>query len=550
MNIEPKNEQLITESVFVALDFETTGLNPQHSRVIEIGMARIIDGKIADTYTSLIYPAASVPYAITALTGITEEQLSQAPLFEDIALEIKKFLGDAIIIAHNASFDIGFLKKEFLRAGIEPPENPAVCTVKLAKRLLPELRSKSLNALKKHYKIIHKNAHRALPDAIVAAKVFLKMLPKLEEEFGIRNTAQLIKFQEISQKSLNFKFAKKSLAEDMASAPDSPGVYFFKDRNGKTIYIGKAKSLKKRIRSYFLATASKKAKKITRKAKHIEFKRTNTELTALLAETKLIKRYDPEFNSQLKNFPQTFFLKIETDKKFPRPKIVSQLRSDGADYFGPYRNRETAYDMLDVVNKAFLTRECTETEFRKKKICYLAEIGRCAAPCVYPDEKKYAEELARVYRFLSGENQDALVLLLNKMKSKADKKLFEEAAQLRDAVQTLLKQLKRAAILAEPVNSANALVEIKGSERNDYLLFLNGNFHIKYDITEEKNFFDVALDDYFSGAINYEEKISAETIEYFKIALAWLNSKRDLINIYYLKDFETKEELFRSVKGL
>ncbi len=535
---------LISDTEFIALDFETTGLKPQNSRVIEIGMAKIVNGEITETFSSFVNPGMPVPPQITALTGISDDDLFSAPPFENIIPEIKNFISDCPIIAHNAPFDMAFLQSEFARAETEPPQNSAICTAQLARRLFPELQKKNLASVSRYLNIRNVRMHRALSDAVTAAKVFLKMLPRLEEEFGIRTVRQLLKFQSIPQKSVRVKFVKKSLLEDLGGVSDSPGVYFYKDKTGKIIYVGKAKSLKKRLGSYFLATTNKKAKQIVRKAKNLEFSETRTELTALLAETKLIKKYDPEFNSQLKKFPQTHFIRIDISKEFPRPAIAGNLKSDGADYFGPFRNRDTAHAILDIVNKAFLLRECTEKDFKKEKSCYLAEINRCIEPCIFKDKERYAKELAKVYEFLSGENQTALNILLVKMKRFSEQKQFERAAELRDAAQTLLAHLKRAAILAEPINRANAVVEISGRNGNDYLLFKSGKFFIKNDITESRDLFTDALNDYFENSISVDSEIRAEDIEYFKIALSWLNQHRDLIKIYYLKNYGSKEELF------
>ncbi len=534
---------------FVALDFETTGLKPQNSRVIEVGLAKIENGEITETFATLINPGVPLPYSITMLTGITQDDLEFAPTFEEVAHQIIQFIGEAPIVAHNAPFDFSFLQNELKLSGFESPENKALCTAKIARRLFPEMPKKSLAALSRKFAIRNKNTHRALSDAVTAAKVFLKMLPYLEENFGITTLGQLLKFQTMQKKSANVKFIKKTLLNDLANVPDAPGVYLYKNSKGDVIYVGKAKSLKKRLGSYFLATANRKAKQIVKKAKNIEFIETNTELTALLAETKLVKKYDPEFNSQLKKFPQTHFIKIDLEKKYPRPKSVAQLKPDAADYFGPYRNRETANDILEIVNKAFELRECTEKEFERKKICYLAEINRCLAPCVNEIEKDYKNELEKVYDFLMGENQNALNVLLEKMKFYSEKLQFEQAAEIRDAVQRLLNQLKRTSILAEPVNRANALVEIKGGKNNDYILLLAGEFYIKNDVTEPRDFFDEALTDYFSNTVKFAKTITPEAIEYFKIALAWLNAHRNAINVYYLKNYNSKEELYKAMQN-
>ena len=542
----PKKENniLIKDSDFVVLDFETTGLSVKNSKVIEIGMVKIKKGEIVDTYSSFINPILPIPFQITLLTGITQEDIKDAPIFEELSYEILDFIGDATLVAHNAPFDYSFLKAEFKFAGIDISHLQIICTLKLAKRILPNLKSKSLSSLRKHYGILHKNVHRALGDANVTAKIFLRMIEQLEEDFGIKEKEQLLRFQNIPSKSLRTTMIKKSLMDDLSAIPDKPGVYFFIDKNGTVIYVGKAKSLKKRVRSYFLSTADIKTKKVVRLAKHIDFIETNTELTALLAETTFIKKYLPEINSLQKRYPQTYFIRI--NKSTPYPKLVSagKFVPNGNDYYGPYTNRETVTKMIDIANKAFKIRECTEKEFKKKRICYLAEIGRCAAPCVNPDKKLYDNELKKVYDFLSGNNSEALKILLTRMKRYSDELQFEKAVELRDTVQLLLNQIQKTSVLSEPINKAECLITIDGANSSDYILFRRGKVFIKDNPTEHSDLFTDVLRGFFEGDIFTNEGITEKDLEYFKIILAWLNTHRSRIHIYYLKDYTSPEEIF------
>ncbi len=536
--------QLIKDSDFVVLDFETTGLSTKNSKVIEIGMVKIQNGEITETFSSLINPIVPVPYQITLLTGITQDDVKNAPIFEEIADSILNFIGDATLVAHNAPFDSAFFKSEFNFAGFDVGKFEFICTLKIAKRLLPYLKSKSLSALRKHYGVMHKNIHRALGDAAVTAKIFLRMIEQLEEEYGITTKEKLIHFQKLPAKNLGTKVIKKSLLEDFARLPDKPGVYLFIDKNGDVIYVGKSKSLKKRVGGYFLSTAESKAKKIVRQAKHIDFIETNTELTALLAETSLIKEYLPERNTQQKRFPQTHFIRIIKSSPFPKITSAGKFIPNSDDYFGPYSNRETAAKMIEIASKSFRIRECTEKEFKKKKICYLADIERCLAPCVNDVKRDYEIELGKVYDFLSGSNSEALKILLTKMKRYSDELKFEKAAEIRDAVQLLLNQILKTSVLAEPINKAECLIKISGANDDDFILFRRGKVFVKNDKTLSADIFDDALRMYYEGDIFLEEDIKERDLEYLKIVLSWLNTHRSRYTIYYLKDFESPEEIF------
>ena len=157
------------------------------------------------------------------------------------------------------------------------------------------------------------------------------MIKKISEEHGIETASDLINFQSIPR-STGYKLVKKKLANDLLQIPNGPGVYFFKNSTEKILYIGKAKSLKKRVNNYFANTAPTKAKKIVQASSRLGFKETNTELTALLAEAELIKIHNPKFNRQLKKYGQTYFIKLDVENSFPIPKSTSKFDLDGNDF--------------------------------------------------------------------------------------------------------------------------------------------------------------------------------------------------------------------------
>ncbi len=265
-----KKEQEIVEIPFheadyCVFDFETTGVSSRSDKVIEIGIVKISKGKIVDTYSSFINPGRLVPPFITNLTGITTSDVQDAPYFEDIYNSIINFVGDSVLVAHNLSFDYSFLKHECSSANLEMPNNNAVCTLKLAKKLYPHLPSKSLGSLIKAFKIRHRNVHRGLGDATATAKLFLKMHSTLKDEHNVDTISDLIRFQSMPS-GMPYKIIKKKLAEDYTGVPDDPGIYFFKNAKGEVIYIGKAKSLKQRVSNYFVSSSPRKTRKIVSKA--------------------------------------------------------------------------------------------------------------------------------------------------------------------------------------------------------------------------------------------------------------------------------------------
>ncbi len=450
----------ISETDFAVLDFETTGVSGKKNRVIEIGIVHVKNLEIVDSYQTFINPGLLVPYYITKITGITDTDVQDAPYFEDVTSEVIDFIGDSVLVAHNLPFDYSFLKHEFIRADIFLPQMESLCTLKLARKMYPELKSKSLGNLVKHFGIKHKDVHRALGDAMVTAKLLIKMITQLKEDQNITTLDQLLTYQSVTPVKSNFRIIKKKLAVDFSNAPSTSGVYLFKDAKGKIVYIGKAKIIKKRVANYFSNTAARKAKQIVRKASSLEYIQTNSELSALILESELIKAHKPPMNTLLKKYPQQYFIRVKQTHDYPDLSSVSKIDFDGNDYFGPYSNRETSKNLIDIVNKTFQLRECSDKELKRGKKCYLLDIKRCVAPCIYQNSEDYKNELTSAYTFLSGENQESVNKLLFKMKSLSEEQKYEEAAEIRDITNQVLNQLNRSSILAEPVNKANALIKI------------------------------------------------------------------------------------------
>lgn len=534
----------IDETEFVALDFETTGINSVRNRVIEIGMVKIKGQKTIGTFSTLVNPQIFIPSVITNITGISNDDVEDSPIFEEIARDVLDFIGDSVLVAHNAPFDTGFLKHELLRAGFEPLPNSNLCTLKLARKLLPELRSKSLGSVANHLRIIHKNVHRALGDATVTAKIFLRFLERLKDEHNIETVSDLLAFQGYPQ-AKRFVMIKKKLAEDLNSLPNEPGVYFFHDSKGKIIYIGKAKSLKNRVKNYFYINAAAKAKKIVRRASRISFETTNSELSALIAETELIKTYNPEFNVLQKKYPSSYFIQVKLNNPAPFLKVTTKFDFDGNDYFGPYPNRQSAKILFEIANKTSGIRECSEKEFKKGKRCYLYDINRCLAPCEFNNIKEeYSKELKRVYNFLSGDNQTALNLLLEKMKKYSEEQKYEEAAEIRDSVNLLLNQINRTSLIKGQINKAAVLIKIHSAGKDDYLLLINGKLYIKNFPLDAPRCFENALESYFNGDLQLFAELTEKDLERLKIALTWLLKNRLKVKIVDLNNFTSKEEAF------
>jgi DNA polymerase III epsilon subunit family exonuclease len=185
----------LTETDFVVFDTETTGAKPPYSRMTEIGAYRVRNGEIVGEFETLINPESPVPSFITGLTGITNEMVRRAPLFSEIMPDLLDFIGDAILVAHNAAFDMKFLNAEIARVfeGYEIA-NTNLCTVKLARKLLPNLENHRLHTVAEHFSIPIYNRHRAAGDALATAKIFIRLLEYMQKH-GVYDIATVRKFK-------------------------------------------------------------------------------------------------------------------------------------------------------------------------------------------------------------------------------------------------------------------------------------------------------------------------------------------------------------------
>ncbi len=541
---------LVEETPFCIIDVETTGLSAARNNIIEIGMVKVFNSKITQKYHSMINPGKEIPYYITQLTGISNDEVYDAPFFEDVVNDISTFIEDEILVGHNFSFDLSFLRKEFRYCGRETIANPNLCTLKIARRLYPFLHSKSLGTVLNHLKIKNISSHRALGDAEATARAFIKMTKALQENYNFKTVSEIINFQS-EPKGLqgSQRKIKKELGEDVSALPDAPGIYYFLNSHDDIIYIGKARSLKNRVKSYFSSAAPRKAKKIVQQAARLKIEITNSELTAFLTEAEAIKMLRPKHNTMLKRYSSKYFLRINLSHAFPAIEICNYFDFDGNDYFGLFISRAKALSVLDLINRTFEIRECSDEEFAKGRKCFLADIERCTAPCVNKEKNIYTDELEKVYEFLYGKSQFALNRLINKMKAYSELLKFEKAAEVKSLIDIILAQTHKSSLLAEPVNSANILIDINEGFTHDFILMLRGKIYIKRYALKEKDNFEEVLEDYFEGTINRNLFPDEEDLEKVKITLNWLIKNRNKVRVFYLKDYSSKAEFYSQLSS-
>jgi DNA polymerase-3 subunit epsilon len=472
----------VSDATFVVTDTETTGTSAESNRVIELGAVKVEDGEIVDRFQQLINPQRSIPGRITKLTGITTGMVFDAPTVDEVLPGYLDFLDDGILTAHNLSFDKGFLDAELERIGQEPLPNETLCTVRLARRLLPGLDSKGLSRLVQFYDISVDGRHRALGDAEATGHVLARLLSQLAFEHEIDTVEDLLAFQHRRYQKVREvpNHLQDIREEQLPEAPDAPGVYAFKNSSGTPLYIGKAKQLSDRLRSHFTAVESKAARKrkMLQKVRTVDWETTDTELEAILRESRLIKTEKPRYNRAQRRYYSRPFIRLDTTQEYPTISWTRTLQDDGAEYYGPVRNTERAEMMVDVASRFFRLRECDDERLHLGQRCLYADMDRCTVPCENDDPEAYAEAVARVQAFLTGQDRSVLDRLRERMTQASEDLDFEKAAEFRDTLEQLETILDKQRLMAAPVRQHNAALVHRPdeSEGADVLLVRFGRF--------------------------------------------------------------------------
>ncbi len=305
--------------LYAIVDIETTGSYAAANGITEIGIV-IHDGvKILHFYESLVNPQMPIPYFIQKLTGIDNGMVANAPRFDEIAAQVFELLQDKVFVAHNVNFDYSFLKLHLQNAGFEL-NTKKLCTVRLSRKVLPGLNGYSLGKLTQRLGINHTMHHRAGGDALATADLLAIIVAKDTE--GVIDGM-------LKGKTSEQYLPPHLPVEHLERLPSTPGVYYFFDDKGKTIYIGKAKNIRKRVKSHFSNNKTNRQKQdFLRETHRISYKQCATELMAHILESAEIRRLWPVHNrSQRGYLPQYGLITYEDMQGYKRFAIEKQRRS-------------------------------------------------------------------------------------------------------------------------------------------------------------------------------------------------------------------------------
>lgn len=462
----------LSDVTFCVIDFETTGGAADTDRITEVGAVKYRGGECLGTFQTLVNPGVPIPPYITMLTGITEAMVFPAPRIESILGTLTHFIGDAVIVAHNARFDMGFLNAALIRDDRDPLDNKVVDTVALARRLVrDEVPDCKLGTLASRLRLPHQPSHRALDDALATADL-LHFLLERAAGFGVLGLDDLIGLPRLGTHP---QASKLRLTEDL---PRSPGVYVFSDVNGRILYVGKATNLRQRVRSYFSTGESRRKVgsmlRVVHRVDHIE---TPDPITAEILEMRLIQRLLPQYNRAGTSSNKYCYVRLTLDEEWPRLVITKNPatgKSANGLHLGPLPSRTSARLVIEAIESVVPLRRCTVRMGRNyaapadAPVCSAAQLGVAMCPCSgTADPERYAEIVSFIVDALTVDSAPLFELLTARLTSLALAQRYEEAANVRDRMQALSQALHRQR-RCDQLRSAGTLVVQRGDVEHEF----------------------------------------------------------------------------------
>ncbi len=479
----------LSDTTFVVCDLETTGMAPSAQGIIEIGAARVCGGRVVAEFQQLVSPGTWLPPFITRLTGIDDAMLAGQPSIAQVWPRFLEFIGTDVLVAHNARFDLSFLNAVATAHGGRPLSNPHLCTLKLARRVLPSLRRRGLDALASHFALLQDDRHRALGDVRITVEVLFHLLELLAVR-GVVRLDQALDLQHQARDGRRFECLLPR--ETVERLPTAPGIYHFYDADGRLLYIGKARNLRERVSSYLSNAAghSNKTLDLIRHCRDVRVQLAGSELEAALAEAEAIRRHQPPYNRLGKHLPKIAFLKLTAIDDYPRLSVARKVGSAKARYVGPFRSREEAERVLGLLTRLFRLRTCAgrlrpDPSFAP---CFQGQVGACTAPCAARAAvNAYRQQVADCLALLGGDALPAERELTRRRDEFAATLRFEAAAKTQRDLRLLQMLERRQRTLGWMTTQQHFLVLQPAADRHLVLAYVvvGGRLAIRERLSDE-----------------------------------------------------------------
>jgi DNA polymerase-3 subunit epsilon len=446
--------QSLAHTTFVVVDLETAGGKPVDAGITEIGAVKVRGGEVIGEFRTFCAPGVPIPAFISVLTGITDHHVVDAP---SVASAVREFLAFAnfesgdqpVLVAHNAPFDVGFLKSACAKFDIEWPKPLVLDTVILARKILrkDEVRNRKLSTLAQFFRTPVSPTHRALDDARATTSV----LHGLIERVGNLGVHDLEGLQTYSGPATEKRRRKRYLAEGL---PEKPGVYIFYDGNNRPLYVGTSTNIRKRVMSYFTAAETRsRMTAMVELAQRVDAHVCSTQLEASIRELRMINELRPTYNFRSRNPEKTTWVTM-TNERFPRLSLSRQSHLPDSERIaiGPFRNGSSAELAVHAMHQATEVRQCKDRITSKSAIspCVLYEMKRCIAPCLTGAETiGYEEIVSEANSILSGSSSAVSTKLMERIVELVKDEKFEDAALVRDRMHALEDGVYRSTRLRE-----------------------------------------------------------------------------------------------------
>ncbi|MCU1683782.1 MAG: hypothetical protein JWQ81_4521 [Amycolatopsis sp.] len=430
----------LRDTTFVVFDLETTGTRPGPDGITEIGAVKVRGGQVIGEFATFVNPGMSIPPQIVALTGITGAMVYDAPRIEFVLPAFLEFIAGTVLVAHNSAFDTGFMRAACQEHGYLWPKLAVVCTVKLARRVIPrhETPSYKLSALAALFSARTTPNHRALDDARATVDVLHALLERVGS-VGVHSLEELLDYlPEVTPAQRR----KRGLAADL---PSSPGVYLFRGPSEEVLYVGTSSNLRRRVRQYFTGSESRgRIREMVALAERVDAVECSHSLEAEVRELRLLHAHKPAYNRRSKN-PRNAWWVALTEEAFPRLSVI-RIAKDGT--LGPFRSQSAAQEAAGTLAGASGLRTCTQRISAKRPSgspCALAELGRCGAPCAgLQSTEDYLPGVLAVSQLIAGQGGEPLHAAARQLERLAEAQHFEQAARHRDELAGLVRAVGRA----------------------------------------------------------------------------------------------------------
>jgi DNA polymerase-3 subunit epsilon len=449
-----RSQPLLTAE-FLAVDTETNGLPRERCEMTEVGAVLVGGGELHERWSSLVGVAAPLSRGIQRFTGITQAMVDGAPPPEAVLPDLAARLRGRVLVAHNARFDVGVLRGAFARAALDWPDPPVLCTVAMARRLAPLQGRRGLAPLAEALGIEVGATHRALPDAETCARVFCALFKRLcAHAATIEEAAALLAARRQSARPRRRRRDEllppgapsrrpPERRPDLRGLTKGPGVYVFRDADGRPLYVGKSVNVRTRARQHFTVGAPWAAR-----AEQVDCEPTGSELGALLLEHRLIRTLKPPGNTKgIRDPDGVVYLRCRLDIAFPILEVAREPAAGNAVCVGPLRGRAAAGELVEQLNSLFGLRHCGRQMPRRYWPSAYGQMGRCLSPCLGDlDPNLYRERLEAALRlFLDAGGGGALLAHVDAQMAEASRaQRYERAASLkrrRARLETLLARL-------------------------------------------------------------------------------------------------------------